>query len=278
MSTSGAWGFRKNGKDKATHNHADSYPTWLGNKIGEMLQDTTIDELNKIYDRIELIDPESKPTSKQKGKCFELDVVKRGQTDDDDWYCLLYGAQRDMNVYKKGLPYMLDGTGFISKGLWCQWAYVINLDTNMLEFYNGYQREPQEGNFYGTDAIHKSDDGKKRYPVKKYLEIALEDVRRLPEDWADKVEEYVYKSEEDSPTDSISAFTPEDVFGNGWKDGTLLLPEDIVIEREEVFATIKILIELKRRYCTGQIDLLKAEVSSIDRVMGILENSEKYSS
>ena len=35
MGTRGLYGFRKNGIDKLTYNHLDSYPDWLGKKVVE---------------------------------------------------------------------------------------------------------------------------------------------------------------------------------------------------------------------------------------------------
>ena len=37
MGTRGLWGFRKDGKDKLTYNHFDSYPDCLGHTIVEFL-------------------------------------------------------------------------------------------------------------------------------------------------------------------------------------------------------------------------------------------------
>ena len=60
----------------------------------------------------------------------------------DDWYCLLRHAQGDLNVYKNGLRYMIDNHDFIKDSLFCEYAYIINLDTKRLEFYVGFQKTP----------------------------------------------------------------------------------------------------------------------------------------
>ena len=52
MGTRGLYGFRKNGKDKITYNHWDSYPEGLGQNVLNFVKETSIEELNSIYDKI----------------------------------------------------------------------------------------------------------------------------------------------------------------------------------------------------------------------------------
>ena len=49
MSTRGIYGFRKNGEDKLTYNHYDSYFSYLGENIINFVKETPIHEVNKIY-------------------------------------------------------------------------------------------------------------------------------------------------------------------------------------------------------------------------------------
>ena len=62
MGTRGLWGFRKDGKDKLTYNHFDSYPDCLGHTIVEFLKKHTKKELEDIAKRIVLVD-EDKPAT-----------------------------------------------------------------------------------------------------------------------------------------------------------------------------------------------------------------------
>ncbi len=67
------------------------------------------------------------------------------------WYKLLREAQGKMDVYLTGeLRYMIDGIEFIKDSLFCEWAYIINLDNNTLEVWKGFQQSPQKDNRYGT--------------------------------------------------------------------------------------------------------------------------------
>lgn len=151
MSTRGCYGFRKNGIDKLTYNHFDSYPDGLGRDIVEFCKSTSIAEMNEIFDKIVLVDNYNKPTAKQIKECIDYYDGSVSTQSVEDWYCLLRNTQGNLDVYKNGLKYMIDNCGFIKDSLFCEFAYIINLDTNDLEFYVGFQHEPSPLNRYGTE-------------------------------------------------------------------------------------------------------------------------------
>lgn len=170
MGTRGLYGFRKNGIDKLTYNHYDSYPDWLGENIVQFCQQTSIEEMHEIFDRIILVDENSKATAKQIKECIEYYDEHVSTQTPTEWYCLLRNAQGNPNVYKAGLKYMIDNQNFIKDSLFCEYAYIINLDEECLEFYIGFQKTPDEYNRYGTE----SNDG--YYPCKLVAEFWLSDI------------------------------------------------------------------------------------------------------
>lgn len=150
MGTRGCYGFRKNGIDKLTYNHYDSYPDYLGKIVVTFCKETSLDEMNEIYDRLILVNENDKPTREQIEECkryYNGDVSCKTP---EDWYCLLRNAQGDLDAYKNGLKYMIDSCGFIKDSLWCEYAYIINLDTYELEFWVGGQDKPDIYNRYGV--------------------------------------------------------------------------------------------------------------------------------
>ena len=167
MSTRGCYGFRKNGIDKITYNHYDSYPDWLGRHIASFCKETSIDEMNEIFDKIVLVDERSIPNADQIKECIEYFDGSVSRQSEEDWYCLLRNAQGNLNVYKNGLRYMIDSHDFISDSLFCEYAYIINLDTKKLEFWKGFQEKPDKNNRYGTE----SDRG--YYPCKMVKSYSL---------------------------------------------------------------------------------------------------------
>ncbi len=175
MSTRGLYGLRKNGVDKTCYNHCDSYPRCLGKSIVEFCATTSIEDMSKLYDQILLVNEGALPTQEQVLLCLNAGLYDGsvGEQGTHDWYCLLRKLQGDLLLTKEvadghGVVYMIDDHLFIEDSLFCEYAYIINLDTNNLEFWLGWQHDPQPGNRYGEQA----DDG--YYPCKLVLEIPLD--------------------------------------------------------------------------------------------------------
>ena len=180
MGTRGLYGIRKEGKDKLTYNHFDSYPDWLGKKIVNFCMWTSLNGLNMLYDKIELVSENSQPTEEQKEACREMGLIDdpKEARPEDGWYWLLRKQQGDLDEVKKCVEkadkaYMVDNASFIRDSLFCEYAYIINLDTEMLEFYEGFQKAPQEGNRYGEQAR----DG--YYPCRLVCEFPLSEIKSV---------------------------------------------------------------------------------------------------
>ena len=159
MGTRGVYGFRKNGKDKLTYNHMDSYFSYLGRDIINFVKETPIEELHKIYDNLILVKESDIPTKEQwehLNKCGiekpekSVYTLEKKENDIIDWYSALREFQGDLCIYKSGLKYMTNSNDFIKYSLFCEYGYIINLDNNSLEFWIGFQRRPQKNNRYGT--------------------------------------------------------------------------------------------------------------------------------
>ena len=151
MSTRGYLGLKKNGELKGMYNHFDSYPSGLGVYIVDTLNGIDskdrIKVLNDTYDFIQLVDEDSKPTKEQIKLCKDSDVANFivSTKSEDDWYCLLRETQGNLKVYiDKVIPYMLNGNNFISDTLFCEWYYIINLDTNKLEVHENDWNENKD--------------------------------------------------------------------------------------------------------------------------------------
>ena len=113
MGTRGAIGFRSNGVDKVTYNHYDSYPTGLGFDL--------MKELNK-----------AKMCVKAMRRRFEQIEMWNGKCDFTEGGALL--------KYLETLK-MDKSNNFMEDSLWCEWAYVVNLDDEVLEIYEGANKD-----------------------------------------------------------------------------------------------------------------------------------------
>ena len=143
MGTRGSYGFRTGEQDKLTYNHFDSYPTGLGGIMVKFIKDNTNEQLAEYAERMIMVNDGDTPTEQQMAVCqtYFNDNVATGRQ--EDWYCLLREAQGHPDAYKNGLVYMIDGASFMNDSLFCEYAYVINMDTKMLEFYKGFNKDAE---------------------------------------------------------------------------------------------------------------------------------------
>lgn len=165
MGTRGTYGIRKNGIDKLSYKHYDSYPTGLGAEMVSAVASLQPCDLDFLFDRIVLVDSQSEPSAEQKAMLSSWNTAGTGS---GDWYEALHDLQGRMDLLfgmanECGVAYMPDAADFIKDSLFCEYGYIINLDTGKLEMWVGFQNEPQEGNRYGhlaytANAVLNPDD------------------------------------------------------------------------------------------------------------------------
>ena len=180
MGTRGLWGFRKNGHSIAVYHHFDSYPEGLGYSFSEFLKKNSNEKLSRMFDNIVEIDSSVPPTEEQKDYCTQmlwcnLSVSSRSS---DDWYCLLRDTQDPENwqfaVDHEKTVYVDNYINFIKDSLFCEYAYIYDIDSEILGFYKGFQHIPQESNPYGCEP---DDDG--YYPCKIIGAIGRKNIDRF---------------------------------------------------------------------------------------------------
>ena len=143
MSTRGAVGIRFNEIDKIGYNHCDSYPkNGLGDSILTFLKNHSIEQLKNIYNNIVFSDDSEEWAWDWDNDCFNLTFY--------------------------------DSSQFLINSLCCEYAYIINLDTECLEFYNGFNTNPCElGRYANIKSDIKLDDMPTYYGVKLVQIIPL---------------------------------------------------------------------------------------------------------
>lgn len=116
-----------------TYCHNDSCFEGLGNRIVSFLNSTSIEELNKIFDSIILLDINNLPGVEELKRCDNLLKELNLETSDGikNWNNILASAEGHPEVYKKNFNYMTDDIDFMTDPISCNYAYMINLDRNL---------------------------------------------------------------------------------------------------------------------------------------------------
>lgn len=148
----------------AQYGQWDGYPSGNGIVVLDFLKTTNLDtfkerlENTKIIDEVELkelwVDCGADPDS----KFVTLDVS-------DKFNALHPSLSRDTGagildlILKSQKKVLLTNSyNFAKDGLFCEWAYLVNLDTNELEVYVGFNKEPlnKEERFYFDGYVSES--------------------------------------------------------------------------------------------------------------------------
>ena len=175
MGTRGALGFQVNGKIKATYNHSDSYPEYLGEAMLKWVKGRGIKDLHHIALDMKMIDISTEPTEEDKEKWRPFTDLGVSNQSDTDWYCLSRGAQGDIGAYVKAGAMPGGGEDFMQDSLYCEWAWIINVDGGTFDVYRGFQKTPPEDGFFTGDRRTRCG----YHPVNRVASFSLSD---LPED------------------------------------------------------------------------------------------------
>lgn len=192
MGTRGATGFVANGKWYVTYNHFDSYPEYLGMQVLNFCKAVIDwDALKARVEKITLVDEQDKPSEDLVYRYSIYSDISVGNQTVNDWYCLLRTLQGDKILYEIALgnvEHMIDSHMFLADSLFCEWAYVIDLDEMGLRVYKGFNTtapSPKRFNFLPPDIDPNNVDphtlksiGEKYYPVKLLYTYNLS---KLPE-------------------------------------------------------------------------------------------------
>ncbi len=190
MSTRGLTGFIADGKWYAMYNHGDSYPEWLGMRVLEFCKQVQDwDALKENVLSVELVSNEIDPTREQvelyEGYHYNPNeaILGHEKQESPDWYWLLRSLQGEGILYeieKGNLKHIIDNHRFIGDSLFCEWAYIIDLDEMELKVYKGFNEEEYPDTPLPDDipSDFKCDMEEKFYPCKMLYAYSL---YKLPE-------------------------------------------------------------------------------------------------
>ena len=141
MGTHGVVGVVKNGQTKATYNHFDSYPEGMGVTVLKDVKNCDLEKARENFDKIKLIEDDEDTPPKELLKLYSEygNPGVRGlstNTEIKNWYQLLRKAQGTLKPFLNGtITHMID-SAYFAKSPSCEWAYIVNLDTEKFEVWS----------------------------------------------------------------------------------------------------------------------------------------------
>ena len=180
MGTRGAVGVKLNNKYYVTYNHWDSYPSELGKDVVQFCQkiDTIQNgwkKFSKNIEKVELVKNKDKASKKLQNKYAKYCDESVSTQDSSEWYCLLRNLQ-GISIFNEilegNVEHMIDSFNFLKDSLFCEYAYIINLDDKKLEFYQGFNKSVDTNSPLPIEQISKND----YYPVKFVGSVNFEDI------------------------------------------------------------------------------------------------------
>ncbi len=169
MGTRGFIGFVIDNEVKITYNHFDSYPGGLGvatlAAVRELAKDPIA--LTEAARALKLVNEEDIPTAEDIARLrqYHNDQVSTGSV--TEWYSLMRNIQGEIAEYLKA-GFMIDNHGFALDSLFCEWGYLVNIDsraeTATFEVYRGFQKQrPQRGLWAGRPTVKEQDEDRAEY-------------------------------------------------------------------------------------------------------------------
>jgi len=157
-----------NGKTKvAQYGQWDGYPSVQGVIVQNFIKKFSVKKIKEVLKRVKFI---NNTKQKEIDKWFKSIGVTDGWMNMDQ--AVLYQAKYPLLTRDNGagvLPMLMksydlviwlnDSTDFGGNSLFCEWAYVLDLDKRVLEVYNGFNKEDKNL----ENRFAKYDDGKSEY-------------------------------------------------------------------------------------------------------------------
>lgn len=181
MGTRGAVGFKFDQKEVIFYNHLDSHPDSLGRDVVNYVRSVT--DWNEIREKVvafEPIEEGATPTQEHKDRArfFGTTDLRVSTKSENDFYCLTRGAQGNIEL-QLSLGFGELYNEFLYQSLHCEYAYVINLDTLELEFYEGFNEDREADGRYAKG----EDEGFERNGYAGVRLVGEAPLNEIPDNW-----------------------------------------------------------------------------------------------
>ena len=168
----------KNGEYKvAQYGQWDGYPEGLGTTLLNFLKNVNIDSFRNAIDNVSFYTKEEINEINKSIDEIRKDIPNYSWQKDFSQLSRDTGGDILNRITFKGVNRVNNSIDFAANSLFCEWAYVIDLDTNKFEVYTGYNKEElsSDERFYFLE--DKRDEESSYHPVKLFKSY---DLNNLP--------------------------------------------------------------------------------------------------
>ena len=155
MGTRGAFGVVIGEQEKIGYNQYDSYPDGRGLDNLRELKEAWInggnsaETLRDLARKARLVSDAKKPTPEDVRLLRTTTNLNVSEQSTDDWYCLTRETHGSI-VQMLKCGYIEDHSTFPLDSLFCEWAYILDLDRDVFEVYEGFNKtRPKGGRWKG---------------------------------------------------------------------------------------------------------------------------------
>lgn len=158
-----------NGKYKvAQYGQWDGYPSGQGAKVLEFLCGVNLKEFKEKVSKLKwvrkgMIEKEAKKSGIGSDGWMTMEQSTRFKDEHPEWHRDT-GAEILSLIMEKDKLYLQNSIDFAGDSLFCEWAYVIDLDAETFEVYSGFNKGPLPTN----GRFEKYDD-----PTSEYRPVSL---------------------------------------------------------------------------------------------------------
>lgn len=128
------YGFCKNGELKLAHSIDETFTSDLRKDIILFIRENTIEELNEICDKIQLVDEQSVPTEEELKELISKGIICKERRRSLTWGEIFNQNGTILSYYKDDCYYLPDYSMWLGNSFRDR-LYIINLDENKFEIY-----------------------------------------------------------------------------------------------------------------------------------------------
>jgi hypothetical protein len=181
-----------NGEYKvAQYGQWDGYPSGQGSVVLDFLKNADMKKFRQNIDRCRFIDKSKRKQQEIKNFMKKIGAgngwmnMEQSRLYQEKYPCLTRDAGAGVLelIYQtedNDLIWLNDNVDFAADSLFCEWAYLIDLDKNVLEVYRGFNTEPlEEGQRFAK--MPKDKEASEYHPIRMIKSYDLNNLPNLTE-------------------------------------------------------------------------------------------------